>query len=90
MIFFYFFLGFNESVAACLKQLSPSLLIEFILVFLFLSKQENLHVIYHVLELFYDICSTTHQHNQRSNHYFSSMFQYQFDIWKEVIQKVCQ
>ena len=65
MIFFYFFLGFNESVAACLKQLSPSLLIEFILVFLFLSKQENLHVIYHVLELFYDICSTTHQHKDQ-------------------------
>ena len=36
-----------------------------LLLFYFLSNQENLYVIYHNLDLFYDNCNTIIQHDQR-------------------------
>ena len=51
-----------------------------LLLFCFLSNQENLYTIHHDSDLFYDIYNTIHEHNRRQTHYFSSILNY-FDIY---------
>ena len=52
---------------------------DLLLLFCFLSNQENVYMIHHTLDLFYDNYNTITQHNQRQNHYLSSTVNY-FDI----------
>ena len=55
--------------------------------FSFWSNRENLYMIYHDADLYYDISNTEKKHNQRQNHYLSLILISLFDIYKEVIQK---
>ena len=50
------------------------------LLFLLLSNQEILYMIYLNLDLFYDICNRINEHNQRQTHYLPLTFPVQFDI----------
>ena len=56
------------------------LLMEFILALLFLSNQDNLYMIHHNSDLFYDIYNAINEHNQKQTHYFSSIPNY-FNIY---------
>ena len=51
------------------------------MLFCFLSNQENLRMIHHNSNLFYDIYNTINEHNQRQTHYRSSILPIQFDIF---------
>ena len=53
----------------------------------FICNQENLYMIHHESDLFYDIYNTTNENNQRQTHYLSSIPSY-FDIYFYVNQKV--
>ena len=44
---------------------------DLLLLFPFLSNQENIYMIHHDSDLFYDIYSTINKHNQRQTHYLS-------------------
>ena len=57
------------------------------LLFCFLSSQENLFMIHHNSNLSYDIHKTINKHSKRQTHYLSSIVNY-FDIYFWVIQKV--
>ena len=50
------------------------------LLFGFLSSQENLYMIHHNSDLFNDICNTINEYNQRKNHDLPLMSLTQFDI----------
>ena len=75
----------NLTVKAYWKHLWSFLYMKFI-AFLFLSNQENLYMIHHGSNLFYDFYNTINQHNQRQTHYSSSIFLHFFDIlfWKDL------
>ena len=81
------FSWFNATVIAYWKYFLSFLLMGFIVPFMFLSNQENLYMIHHDFDLFYDIHNTINEHNQRQNHYFSLILNY-FDIYFWLIQKV--
>ena len=70
---------FNATVAAYRKHLLSFLLMRFIVTFCFLSNQENVYLIHHGLDLFYDIYNTINDYNQRQTHYLSSILNY-FDV----------
>ena len=53
------------------KHLLSFLLIGFIVAFLFLTNQENIYMIHHDSDLFYDIYNRINEHNRRQPHYFS-------------------
>ena len=58
--------------------------------FCFISNQENLSMIHHISDLFYNIFSLIKQHNQRQNHYLSLIILSLFDIYKKLIKKTLQ
>ena len=51
------------------------------LLFSFLTNQENLYMIQHNSDLFYDIYNTINDHNRRQTHSFSSIFPNYFDFY---------
>ena len=57
----------------------------FIVAFLFFTQSGE--PIYVHLDLFYEICDTVNEYNQRQTHYLSLMFLTQFGICKEVTEK---
>ena len=63
------------------------LLIGFIVAFLLFSSQENLYVIHHDSDLFYDIFNIINEHNRRQTRCLSSILNY-FDIFFQVNQNV--
>ena len=67
--------SFNTFVTAYWKHLSFLLLL-----FCFLSNQENLYMIHHDSDLFYDVYNTKNEHNKRQTHYLLSFLNY-FDIY---------
>ena len=66
---------FNPTLAAYWKHLLSFLMMGFVVAF-FLSNQENLYMIHHYSDLFYDISSTINEHNWRQTHYLSSIPNY--------------
>ena len=61
---FFLFLHDLTRLLKCIESIDYLfLLIEFIVAFCFLSNQENLYVIHHNLDLFYDIYNTINEHN---------------------------
>ena len=61
---------FNTTVTGYLKHLISFLLIGFIVNYCcFLSNQENLNMIYHDLDSYYDNYNKVNEHNQRKSHY---------------------
>ena len=50
------------------------------LFFCFLSNQENLHIMHHDSDLFYDTYNIINEHNQSQTHYLSSILNY-FDTY---------
>ena len=70
---------FNATVTAYEKHLLSFLLIVFIVAFL--SNQENLYVIHHDSDLFYDINITINEYTGRQTHHLSSIFPNRFDIY---------
>ena len=44
-------------------------------------------MIHHDSDLFYEICNTINEHNEKQIHYLSSMFLTQFNIYQEVVEK---
>ena len=55
---------FKTTTTAYSKQLLSFLLMGFIVVFLILFNQENLYMIHHNSDLFYDIYNTINEHNR--------------------------
>ena len=51
-----------------------------LLLFCFLSNQQNLYAIYHNTDFFYDICHTINEHNRKQTHYLSLIINH-FDIY---------
>ena len=78
---------FNVTATAYWKHLLSFLLMGFIVFICFLSNQENLYIIHHDLDLFYDIYNTITRHNWRQTHYLSSILNY-FDIYFLKNQKI--
>ena len=72
------------TVTAYWKHLLSILLIVFFFFFCPLSNQENLYMIHHNFILFYDICNTINEHNQRETHYLPSIPNY-FESFKKFL-----
>ena len=67
---------FYATATACCKHLLSFYWLNLLLLFCFLSNQENLHMIQHDFDLFYDIYNTINQYNRRQTHYISSITNY--------------
>ena len=57
-----------------------------LLLFRFLSNQENQYMIHHDLNLFYDTYHTITEYNQRQTHYLSVIPNYYFFVFKWMIK----
>ena len=78
----------NATDTAHWKHLLPFLRWDLLLLLLLLlSNQENLYLIHHVLDLFYDIYDRMTEHNRRQSCCLSFIFNY-FHIYFQVSQKV--
>ena len=79
-IFFLFLHNLTQMLQRVEDIYYPFYWWELLLCFWFLSNQENLYMIHHDFDFFYDICNTINEHNRRQTSCFLLILNY-FDTY---------